>query len=336
MPTAKKLPSGSWRCQAYLGKDQNGKPIRKSYTADTKKEAERLAALAVADADAEARAPLTLEQAARAYVADRRGVLAPSTLLTYDRIIRTAFAPLNPLPVESLTAERVQAFISDYALTHAPKTTRSVYGLLASVLSFAAPRLRLRVRLPRKAPPEMSIPDKSVLDQLLAAADPELRLAILLASHMGLRRAEISALTWADVRDASLTIRHNLSKGPDKVWQVKAPKTESGFRVLPIPPSVLPFLQRPADAHDQDPVLPLSPDAITRRFERLCASLHLSYRFHSLRHYYASVLLALHVPDKYAMQRMGHATPNMLKAVYQHLMSDAQQQIDDQINTYFS
>jgi hypothetical protein len=30
-------------------------------------------------------------------------------------------------------------------------------------------------------------------------------------------------------------------------------------------------------------------------------------------------MLALGVPDKYAMSRMGHATPTMLKTVYQHL-----------------
>lgn len=37
MPKAKKLPSGSWRCQVYLGKDGNGKNIYKSVTAGTKK-----------------------------------------------------------------------------------------------------------------------------------------------------------------------------------------------------------------------------------------------------------------------------------------------------------
>ncbi len=32
------------------------------------------------------------------------------------------------------------------------------------------------------------------------------------------------------------------------------------------------------------------------------------------------------------MQRMGHATPNMLKNVYQHLMQDKQQEVTDVIN----
>ena len=44
MAKAKKLPSGSWRVLLYVGTDENGKKKRKSITADTKKEAELLAA----------------------------------------------------------------------------------------------------------------------------------------------------------------------------------------------------------------------------------------------------------------------------------------------------
>lgn len=36
MTTAKKLPSGSWRCVVYLGKDNKGKKIQKSITCPTR------------------------------------------------------------------------------------------------------------------------------------------------------------------------------------------------------------------------------------------------------------------------------------------------------------
>ena len=44
MATAKKLPSGSWRCQVYDYTDANGKRHYTSFTAPTKKEAEYKAA----------------------------------------------------------------------------------------------------------------------------------------------------------------------------------------------------------------------------------------------------------------------------------------------------
>ena len=37
MAKAKKLPSGKWRVQVFLGKDADGKQIRRSITAPTKK-----------------------------------------------------------------------------------------------------------------------------------------------------------------------------------------------------------------------------------------------------------------------------------------------------------
>lgn len=46
-------------------------------------------------------------------------------------------------------------------------------------------------------------------------------------------------------------------------------------------------------------------------------------------------MLALGVPDRYAMERMGHATPNMLKAVYQHTMQHKSREVSDQVNSYF-
>ena len=56
---------------------------------------------------------------------------------------------------------------------------------------------------------------------------------------------------------------------------------------------------------------------------------------HDLRHYYASVLLALNIPNKYAQRRMGHATDGMLKKVYQHLMDEKITETDEKIDEYF-
>lgn len=47
-------------------------------------------------------------------------------------------------------------------------------------------------------------------------------------------------------------------------------------------------------------------------------------------------MLALGIPDKYAMERMGHATNNMLKTVYQHTMDEKRQEVDDTLDNYFS
>ena len=45
--------------------------------------------------------------------------------------------------------------------------------------------------------------------------------------------------------------------------------------------------------------------------------------------------MILNVPNKYAQKRMGHATDNMLKNVYQHTMRSKEDEYAHRINDYF-
>ena len=44
-------------------------------------------------------------------------------------------------------------------------------------------------------------------------------------------------------------------------------------------------------------------------------------------------MLATGLPDKYAMKRMGHATNNMLKTVYQHTIKEREAAYDAAMDT---
>ena len=92
MATAKRLPSGRWRCLVYVGKDENGKRKYKSCTADSKKEAIALAADVQLNNEM-ARNPVkfTLGQAIDRYIDNRSNILSPSTILGYRRMRRCNF-----------------------------------------------------------------------------------------------------------------------------------------------------------------------------------------------------------------------------------------------------
>ena len=47
-------------------------------------------------------------------------------------------------------------------------------------------------------------------------------------------------------------------------------------------------------------------------------------------------MLLLGIPDKYAMERGGWATPNTLKSVYQHTFSEERRQVDAKIDDFFN
>lgn len=98
MPTARKLPSGSWRCLVYDYTDENGKRIYRSFTsADStkagKKEAERMAAEWAVTKETESRQlmALTVEQAIRNYIRSKENTLSQSTLRGYISLEKNYF-----------------------------------------------------------------------------------------------------------------------------------------------------------------------------------------------------------------------------------------------------
>ena len=81
----------------------------------------------------------------------------------------------------------------------------------------------------------------------------------------------------------------------------------------------------------------LTPNDITNRFKTVLKHAGLPhFRFHDLRHANASIMLALGIPDKYAQERMGHATDNMLQQVYQHTLHSQRAKIDEKVDAYFT
>ncbi|MBP3296406.1 MAG: tyrosine-type recombinase/integrase, partial [Lachnospiraceae bacterium] len=70
-------------------------------------------------------------------------------------------------------------------------------------------------------------------------------------------------------------------------------------------------------------------------FCRLRNRLGMECRFHDLRHYAASILHAIGVPDQYIMERGGWSTDGTLKAIYRNTLSDKSRQFSAKANDYF-
>lgn len=339
MAKAKKRPSGSWRVQLYVGADPvTGKRKYKSFTADTKKEAEYIAAQYRMGIEQKQKSPLTFKQAAEEYIALRSNVLSPWTVTSYKRILAHDLPSLHKLPLSDLDQDVIQRFINMYSLDHSPKTVRNVHAFITRIIGVHYPNIKFTTTLPSKIKHQITIPTDDQILLAIQSADGYMPLIIRVASSLGLRRAEICALTWADISNGSLNIDKALAKNPEKQWVLKAPKSFAGTRTVTVPPALLSLIlsSRPEDALDSDRIFPVNPDYITKHWYLLCKSLGFSCRFHDLRHYNASVMLSLGVPDKYAMQRMGHATTNMLKTVYQHLINEKEKQEYAKVDSYMS
>ncbi len=346
MATAKKTKEGNWRVLAYVGKGVT-KSGYKSFTAATKRDAEAMASKFLLDNKHSTAEDLTVREAVRRYIDSKSNVLSPATIRGYETIYRNSFSGIMSVKLKNLTVENIQSEINREATTKGRKTIQNACALLHSSLAAQDISLPGKLTLPQKEKKEIVIPTAEEIDQLMQTADEDMKIVILLASAAGLRRSEICALQWSDFDSETETLRIDRAIVPDKngVFITKAPKSTAGKRAIHIPPSLLLALNnykiRPSvtdrPAKDEDSIIPLTPNMLTSRFSHIVHGANIDRRvtLHSLRHYYASVMLALNIPDKYAMENMGHATNIMLKNVYQHLMDDARKRFNDSIDDYY-
>ena len=333
MPKAKKLPSGSWRVRVYDGKNADGKPVYKSFTADTKKQAEFLAAEYAANKK-KRRQPedRTLAEAYKRYVEIKSNTLSPTTVREYTKAAGRDFPGLMPLKLSQITQEAVQSAVNVMSATHSPKSVRNAHGLLSAVLRMFAPDIRLNTRMPQPKKSEIYVPTEAEVEHLIRSIKgTELLKAILLAAFGSLRRSEVCALTDEDLdrQGNVICVRKAMVWTIAKEWTIKQPKSKAGYREVTMPPFVMDALTPAEGTHR---IVNLVPTTITNRFSKALESVGLPhFRYHDLRHYQASILHAMGVPDKYIMERGGWKTDSTLKNIYQHTMSDKRKEVEADI-----
>lgn len=162
----------------------------------------------------------------------------------------------------------------------------------------------------------------------------------------GLRRAELLGLRWTDVDldGRTITIRQTSNYLPNKGVYVDSTKTAASARPVPISTAAIMILleyQQWQDAQraqlgdaweDQDNRVftsdtgaPIFPDSVTKWFSAFVARSGLpKVTVHSLRHTYASLMIADGAPLVVVSRQLGHAQASTTANIYAHAIASAQ------------
>lgn len=333
MAKAEKLKSGNWRAKAYMGTDENGKKIFQSFTAATKKEAEYLAAEAVLKKKEKVQ-NLTVGEAIDKYIAIKENTLSPTTIAGYRGIRRNYLQMIMDIPVQKLNQEIVQKAINDESKRISAKTLKSAHSLLTAAMSIYNPDLRLHTTLPRVQKKYKDLPTPAEVMQ--AVSGTEVELPVLLGLWLGMRLSEIRGIRKKDIQNGYLTIQNVIVTVERQDVEKEQTKTNESARRLKLPKKIIELIEKCDTENDDDYIIKLSGTAIYKRFMRIIDKAGIKkMTFHDLRHLNASVMLALGVPDKYAMERGGWSTTSTLKSVYQHTFSTEREIVDKRIDDYF-
>lgn len=315
MATARKLPSGKWMCQVYIGM-AGGKRKYKAFTGSTKVDAEYAAETFLRNNRTSS--DPTVAEAISKYIVLKESVLSPSTIRGYQTLAKNAYDDIGRMRLSYVTTPVLQRWVSDHALRHKPKTTKNAYGLLTAAMKMFGMTVP-PVTLPKIRREEYPVPTSEDLQKLLAIAGANMRKAIMLGAYCSLRRGEICALEYSDIRDGCLTVNKSMVRTGSGTYEIKQPKTPTSYRTIPVPAFVLEEI-----GTGDGRVVEFNVNSLTKQFERDLARAGVSpFPFHATRHFFASYLHAKGLPDAY-IEKLGGWAPgsNVMKQIYRNVLRD--------------
>lgn len=242
----------------------------------------------------------------QAWVKDRAGVLAPSTVETVYRYIVSI----------------MRAAVDDRVLTRNPC---------------------LRIKLPEIERGQVEPLDVAHIEALVDAIEDRYKALVMLAAGTGMRQGECLGLTVDRCNFFARTIKvdRQLVLESGQPIRFGPPKTPSSIRTIPMPDVVKDALAAHLKKYPAGPDghvfttalhLPVRRTALHESWLAAVATvakdkdmkLPKRTRFHDLRHFYASLLIRHGESVKVVQARLGHASAAETLDTYSHLWPDSE------------
>lgn len=331
MATAVKRGS-RWRCVA--SKVIDGRRCRKSFTADTKAEAEYLAERWAASAVEAARPDnKTLREIVEMYIELKRPLLSPTTVAEYERIPRNYFEGYWDLKAGKLSRLKLQEMVSKECMRTtrrgqrvSAKSVANAWGLVSSALRQYG--YEFTVQLPERPDKVVQVHSPETILPLIVGSDIEL--PCLLACWCGLTMSEIQGIRPEDIRGGVLYINRVVVQVDGVPVEKDRGKEEKRTRAVRLPAYILGLF----DSWDGTW---LRPKSIYKDWSALLARADLPHMtFHQLRHVFATAGAMLDIPARVMQEAGGWKTPYTMQRVYQHTFSRDRAEAYDKLDAFFS
>lgn len=341
-----------------LGKDANGKRLRRYFTADNETDAKKI---------------LTENE----YQLQRNSYILPSTI-TFEQLLNRFFnnyvvnnceittqqsyrknldkyiiPQLGKIKLQELTPFHIENYYS-YLIKEvhlSPNTVYRHHAIIHKALDYAV-RLKLvstnvsdAVELPKKKAFESRIYTLEELQKLIYYLEnSDIKTPVSLAIYLGLRREEIIGLKWSnvDLENRIISIKE-VQTIFDKGLITKKPKTSTSNRSLYISDDLFKILVEQKQKQEeykeqlkskyfksdyvctQNNGKPFRPEQLSKLFSIFLKKYNLPHiRLHDLRHSFASLLYYNNVPINDISKTLGHSDITTTLKIYTHTFDNIQ------------
>jgi integrase len=344
MASVKRRPDGAWRARY---RDADGREHARHFLrkVDAQRWLDEVTASIVTGQYVDPRAGrTTLGSYYGAWSA--RQVWESNTRAAMDLALRSS--GLGDFAIASVRRSHIETWVKSMSAQGlAPGTVATRVHNLASVFRAAvrdkviasSPTENVTLPRARRAAVAMVIPTPEEVGRLLEVVEPAFRVGVSLGAFAGLRQGEVCGAQVGDVAFLQRTFQvRRQVQWPGGEMEIRLPKYGSE-RTIFIPDSLITDLARRVEqldgegearwlfpsSRDRDGARPMhrSTQNLYWRKARIAAKTP-AYPFHSLRHFYASALIAAGCDVVTVQRAMGHRTASTTLQTYAHLWPSAE------------
>jgi integrase len=277
--------------------------------------------------------------------------LSPNSIHTYSVAYNRAREEFEGRSIRDITARDVQLFIVRFAgkgdTARARKTVANQLMVIGLIFKHGivegdcdtnpAQSVSIPKHLKTSKRTAASKDDENVIKET-----PDVWLFPYFILYTGLRKGEALALTGADINLEERTISVNKSVYfKSNKPMIKSPKTEAGYRVVPILDPLLPYIPKlkPNEylfSSVQDPEKPMGYALFNVRMKQYHKKTGTTFGAHQLRHSFATILFECGIDAKTAQHLLGHAQISTTMDIYTDFRKEAEQETAKRLNRRIS
>lgn len=261
----------------------------------------------------------------------------------YRKQIENHIVPkLGDYDINELTAALLQKFVAELIENgFAANTVNGIISVLKSSLKraimLAIANVQCTDAIVRPKAKEKQIEcfrkdEQRKIESYIAENGKDKLFGIVLCLYTGLRIGELLALTWQDLDFGKGIIAINKScrdnwKNGEYIKEIDTPKTENGYRIVPIPKQLITRLKEIKKHSTGEYVVGGKTEygaevrSYQRTFESMLVKLGIPHKgFHALRHTFATRAIEVGMDVKTLSEILGHGNPTITLKRYAHSM----------------
>lgn len=293
--------------------------------------------------------------------------LKRNTQLNYANIINKYIKPaIGKYKIQNMSIAALQRMFDKLGETNLAKHTVEIIGTVVKngfkMAVFPYQIIKENpatyIRMPRFALQTHDVTRASLhlitmqqYDQILEMFPPAhlFHIPLVLAFNTGMRRGEVCALTWdkVDLDAGTIRIDKNMTMFKNKEIVISTPKTPASNRTIMIGKVLITELKEKRKAQMENRIryrnlyvennfvcthengAPVTPHSIKNYSEVIQRKTDIDFKFHSLRHTHATMLLENGAKPKEIQARLGHSKLETTMNTYVHVTKKMEQNTID-------